>query len=85
MFTGEVVVAPPAAGPAAVAGAVDERLIEILEAPLAAGETVSSGYRRKEAAMVAVLATLTVLESRALLARLRVARAGDRLVEKLGR
>jgi hypothetical protein len=65
--------------------AVDERLIEILEAPLAAGETAAVGFRRKEAAIVGVLATLTALESRALLARIRSARAGDPLVEKLGR
>lgn len=81
---------PPARGapllsPAVAADAVDERLIEILDAPLAMGETAASGFLRKEQAIVAVLATLTVLESRALLARIRTARAGDRLVEKLGR
>jgi hypothetical protein len=70
---------------AVAADAVDERLIEILDAPLATGETAASGFLRKEQAIVAVLATLTVLESRALLARIRAARAGDRLVEKLGR
>jgi hypothetical protein len=73
------------ARPAAALEAVDERLIEILDAPLAMGETAASGFLRKEQAIVAVLATLTVLESRALLARIRTARAGDRLVEKLGR
>ena len=67
------------------AAAVDERLIEILDAPLAPRETAASGFRRKEEAIVGVLAALTVHESRALLARMRVAHAGDRLVEKLGR
>jgi hypothetical protein len=64
---------------------VDGQLIEILDAPLAPGETAAIGYRRKEEAIAAVLATLTALESRALLARLTAARPGDRLVEKLAR
>ncbi len=67
------------------ASAVDERLIAILEAPLAPGETAASGYRRKEEAIGAVLATLSVPESRALLARLTAARPGDPLAEKLTR
>src|SRR5262249_9897253 len=74
-----------AARPAVRVDAVDERLIEILDAPLAMGETAASGFLRKEQAIVTVLATLTVLESRALLARIRTARAGDRLAAKLGR
>jgi len=72
----------PSVSPAA---AVDAPLIEILDAPLAPGEIASIGYRRKEEAIGAVLATLTALESRALLARLTAARPGDRLVEKLAR
>lgn len=64
---------------------VDEQLIEILDAPVAPGETASIGYRRKEEAIAAVLATLSALESRALLVRLTAARDGDRLVEKLAR
>jgi len=74
-----------AARAALLAVAVDERLIEILDAPLAAGELASSGYLRKEEAIGAVFAALTVLESRALLARLEAARTGDRLVAKFTR
>jgi hypothetical protein len=83
--------APPPAAAAATstagprAAAVDGRLIAILEAPLAPGETAASGYRRKEEAIGAVLATLSVPESRALFARLTAAHPGDPLAEKLTR
>jgi hypothetical protein len=74
-----------AAPPPPPAPTVDEQLIAILEAPLAPGETVASGYHRKEAALGAVLAALTVPEARALHARLLAARPGDPLADKLTR
>lgn len=86
MATAESTVAAPApAPPAPLAPAVEARLIAILEAPLAPGETAARGYRRKEEAIGTVLATLSVPESRALLRRLVAARPGDLLAEKLTR
>jgi hypothetical protein len=51
----------------------------ILEAPLQVGETTHFGFARKEAELVAAFAKLSVLESRALHARLSNPRSGDQL------
>ncbi|HWO22573.1 MAG TPA: hypothetical protein VNO30_27630 [Kofleriaceae bacterium] len=76
---------PPPAPTPAPALTIDDQLIAILEAPLLPGETVASGYRRKEAALGAALAALTVPEARALHARLLAAHPGDLLADKLTR
>ena len=55
----------------------DASFIAILEAPLQCRETVHFGFARKEAELVAAFATLSVLESRALHARLSNPRSGD--------
>jgi hypothetical protein len=57
----------------------DVALLAILEAPLHAGETAALGFARKEAELRHVLASLSVLESRALHARLSCPKDGDQL------
>ena len=63
----------------------DERLVAILDAALAPGETAMVGYARKEHELGAVLAQLSVLESRAMHARLSCPKAGDDLASKFAR
>ena len=53
-----------------VASTLDARLLAILDAPLAPGETAKTGFARKESELLAVLATLPVLDARTLQARL---------------
>lgn len=76
---------PTAAASLRTAAAIDAELIAILDTPLLLDETALVGYARKEAAMLQILASLTVAESRALHARLVVAKPGDPLVDKLAR
>ena len=57
----------------------------ILEAPLLPGETAYVGFARKENELRAALATLSVLESRALHARLSNPRSGDALATAFSR
>ena len=76
---------PPRAVPLPDTTVLDDRLIAILDAPLADRETIAVGYRNKEQALAAFFATLTILESRALHARLSDAKAGDVLVARFCR
>jgi hypothetical protein len=57
----------------------DVALLAILEAPLHPNETAAVGFARKEAELRHVLASLSVLESRALHARLSCPKDGDQL------
>lgn len=57
----------------------DIALLAILEAPLHDGETAAVGFARKEAELRHAMATLSVLESRALQSRLSYPKAGDQL------
>lgn len=77
-----IAIRPPTAP---VAPTIDGRLIAILDAPLAPGETAMTGFQRKEAELGAVFATLSVLESRALHARLVAPKPGDELAHKFAR
>ena len=75
--------APAAASPRAARPTVpshDSALTAILLAPLEPGETAYAGFARKEAELRTALAKLTVLESRALHARLSNPKSGDELV-----
>ncbi|MBL9015528.1 MAG: hypothetical protein JNL83_15190 [Myxococcales bacterium] len=63
----------------------DARLIAILDAPLAPGETVMAGFARKEHELGAMFARLNVLESRAMHARLANPKAGDELASRFAR
>jgi hypothetical protein len=75
---------PPPAKPveaSAWSASVDVALIAILEAPLHAGETVALGFARKEAELRHVLATLSIVESRAMQLRLSRPKDGDPLTK----
>ena len=63
----------------------DVALLAILEAPLRAGETAVAGFARKELELRHVLATLSVLESRALQSRLAHPKGGDVLAQAFQR
>jgi hypothetical protein len=63
----------------------DVALLALLEAPLRAGETAAAGFARKELELRHVLATLSVLESRALQSRLESPKAGDALAQAFQR
>ena len=64
---------------------IDARLIAILDAPLAPGETAMVGFARKEHELGAVFAQLNVFESRAMGTRLANPKAGDELANKFAR
>ena len=64
---------------------VDGRLIAILDAPLAVGETAHTGFQRKEHELGAAFAALSVLDARNLHARLASPKAGDALAHKFAR
>ena len=74
---GYVVGSAPSTRP--TSSAHDAALIAILEAPLHAGETALIGFARKEAELRSAFAALSVIESRALQARLANPRSGDLL------
>jgi hypothetical protein len=63
----------------------DAKLAAIFDAPLAPGETAFDGYRNKEVQLVAAMAQLTVLESRALHARFANPLGADALAAKFMR
>ena len=63
----------------------DARLIAILDAPLAPGETTMTGFARKEHELGAVFAQLTVFESRAMHARLANPKLSDELATRFAR
>ena len=71
---------PPAAAPT-----IDSRLLAILDAPLAPGETAMAGFARKEAELHAVLATLRAIDARALHARLSRPATSDLLATSFAR
>jgi len=62
---------------------IDARVTTIIDAPLARGESVRFGATRKEAELLALFATLTVAQSRALHARLWNPSSHDPLAAKL--
>lgn len=64
---------------------LDARLIAILDAPLALGETAAAGFARKEHELGAAFAALSVLESRAMHARLASPQPKDELANKFAR
>ncbi|HEY4175694.1 MAG TPA: hypothetical protein VGM90_02620 [Kofleriaceae bacterium] len=74
---------PPAPPPRAATP--DGKLLAILDAPLAPGETAMFGFQRKERELIAALNTLTVAESRALQPRLANPKEGDELANKFAR
>jgi len=63
----------------------DARLLAILDSPLAPGETFATGFSRKEAELGNAFAQLTILEARALHARLSINKPGDALADKFSR
>ena len=63
----------------------DAVFIAILEAPLHEDETAYLGFARKEEELRAAFATLSILESRSLQARLETPRSGDRLAAAFSR
>jgi hypothetical protein len=63
----------------------DVALLAILEAPLHPGETAAVGFARKEAELRHILASLSVLESRALHVRLSCPKDGDPLPRAFAR
>lgn len=75
----------PAAKPAPITTSLDPRILAILDAPLAIGETAMAGFARKEQELGSTFAQLSVIEARALGLRLSNARPGDLLAEKFGR
>ena len=77
--------APVTSTPRAPVGAHDARLLAILAAPAAPGETALVAFARKERELTAVLAALPATEALALHRRLTVAAAGDALVAAFGR
>lgn len=74
---GDVPILKPA--PRQVASPKDPTFIAILEASLKEGETAHVGFARKEAELRNAFAALTIMESRALHARLSNPRSGDEL------
>jgi hypothetical protein len=60
-------------------GAADVALLEILVGPLRPGETAVVGFARKEHEVRKTLATLSLLEARALCTRLEACRSDDAL------
>jgi hypothetical protein len=80
--------AKPAAVATAPRNAIEARdavFFAILEAPLHEGETAMGGFARKEEELRAAFAALSVLESRAMQARLSNPRTGDRLAAAFSR
>ena len=63
----------------------DAALIAIVEARLEPGETTYTGFARKEDQLRAAFAALSVLEARALHARLSSPRTGDRFAAAFSR
>lgn len=61
----------------------DARIVAIVDAPAAPGESARFALTRKEAELLAVFATLTVAQSRALHARLWSPHSADPLAAKL--
>ena len=81
----EVAFTPATPPVTAAQRAIDARLAAILDAPLAPGETAFDGYRNKEVQLVAAMAQLTILESRALHARFANPLGADALAAKFMR
>jgi hypothetical protein len=64
---------------------VEDKLIAILSAPSLQGETAVIAFRRKEAELLAVCATLSPIESMQLARRLERAKEGDAVAAAFGR
>lgn len=64
---------------------LDGRLLAILAAPLASGETAHVGFARKEHELGAAFAALTVHDARNLHARLANPKPGDMLAHQFAR
>ena len=65
--------------------AIDTRLAAVIDAPLPYGQTAMEGYRDKEIQLVGILCRLSIMESRALHARLSNPRPSDELATKFMR
>lgn len=76
---------PPVASAAAPAVSLDDQLLALLDAPLAAYETALEGFARKERDVREVFASLGILESRALHLRLSNPRGDDTLATRFAR
>ncbi len=81
----EVAADPPARPVTVACDAIDAPLIAILDAPLRFRETAHEGFRRKEHELASAFAALTVLEARALHARLASRHPDDALALRFGR
>ncbi len=74
----------PSQLPSVTAG-VETAMVRILTGGLRIGETIESGYRRKEHELATLLGTLTVIEARALQRRLELAATDDVLAQQFAR
>jgi hypothetical protein len=81
LVIGKLAVAPRHTPPAPAT--LDAQLTAILDTPLAPGETVMTGFDRKERELGGLLATLSVADCRALHARLQ--RSSDPLARTFAR
>ncbi len=80
----QLVVMPRAVNPT-VGATIEASVLRILTTTLRNGETIDSGYRRKEQEIIAVLGKLSILESRALHRRLELSAADDLLAQQFSR
>jgi hypothetical protein len=69
----------------AIANATEQRLIDVLAAAPAFGETISVAYQRKEHTLAEIFASLPRSESAALMRRLSDPHAGDVLAAHFAR
>lgn len=80
-----VVAAAPVGNSRATASVIDESLLAILEAPARQCETVAQTFQRKEGEIIAVCASLSVMNAHALRKRLATPQPGDRLAQQFAR
>ncbi len=78
----KIAIRPPTA---VVPDTSDAKLIAILDAPVALGESAHAGFQRKEHDLGALMGTLSALECRALHKRLDHPQRGDELANKFAR
>ena len=77
-----IAIRPPTA---AVPDTADGKLIAILDAPLASGESALAGFQRKEHELGTLIATLSATACHALHERLATPQHGDELAHKFAR
>ncbi len=68
-----------------LAASIEARLVGLIDAPLAPGETAMTGFARKETELGTAFAQLTILDAGALHKRLSINAAGDALAAKFAR